>query len=58
MRDEIDSRFWVENHGAFSKDLAKLFAAAAANIGSGFKRLQEIQFDAPWKHESRGPGHA
>ncbi|HYW16753.1 MAG TPA: hypothetical protein VE891_11465 [Allosphingosinicella sp.] len=58
MRDEIDSRIWVEHHGAFSEDLAKLFAAVAANIGAGFKRLVEIQFDAPWKHDARGPGHA
>ena len=54
MRDEIDGRIWVEHHGAFSEDLAKLFA----NIGEGFKRLTEIQFDAPWKHDARGPGHA
>jgi hypothetical protein len=58
MRDEIDTRAWVEHHGAFSEDLAKLIAAAAANIGAGFRRLTEIQFDAPWKHDSRGPGQA
>ena len=58
MRDEIDGRIWVEHHAAFSEDLAKLFAAAATNILAGFKRLTEIQFDAPWKHEVRGPGHA
>jgi hypothetical protein len=58
MRDEIDGRIWVERHGAFVEDLAKFFAAAAANIGAGFSRLQEIQFDAPWKRDARGPGHA
>ncbi len=58
MRDEIDGRTWVEHHGAFSEDLAKLIAAAAANIAEGFRRLTEIQFDAPWKHDARGPGHA
>ena len=58
MRDEIDGRIWVQHHGAFSEDLAKLFAAAAAHIGEGFRRLTEIQFDAPWKHDAHGPGHA
>src|SRR5687768_16138625 len=58
MRDEMDSRIWVEHHGAFSEDLARLFASAAANIAAGFKRLNEIEFDAPWKRDSRGPGHA
>jgi hypothetical protein len=58
MRDEIDSRVWVEHHGAFAEDVAKFFAAAAANIGAGFKRLNEIQFDAPWKRDLRGPGQA
>jgi hypothetical protein len=58
MRDEIDGRIWVEHHAAFSEDLAKGFAAAAKYIGAGFRRLTEIQFDAPWKHDARGPGHA
>ena len=54
MRDEIDSRIWVENHHRFSDDLAKLFA----NIGAGFRRLNEIQFDAPWKRPAGRPGQA
>lgn len=58
MRDEIDSRIWVEHHDAFSEDVAKLFAAAAANIGAVLRRLNEIEFDAPWKRDLRGPGQA
>ncbi|HEY0130942.1 MAG TPA: hypothetical protein VGB57_06010 [Allosphingosinicella sp.] len=54
MRDEIDSRIWAEHGHAFSEDLANFFA----NIGAGFRRLNEIQFDAPWKRDARGPGHA
>ncbi|HEX8626023.1 MAG TPA: hypothetical protein VF782_13235 [Allosphingosinicella sp.] len=58
MRDEMDSRIWVEHGAAFSSDLAKALAAAAANFAAGFRRLNEIQFDAPWKRAARGPGHA
>ncbi|HEX9947904.1 MAG TPA: hypothetical protein VGA98_10225 [Allosphingosinicella sp.] len=54
MRDEMDSRIWLEHGHAFSEDLARFFA----RLGRGFKRLNEIQFDAPWKHGARGPGHA
>lgn len=58
MRDEIDGRIWVEHHGAFSNDLANALGRAAANFAAGFKRLNEIQYDAPWKRAARGPGHA
>lgn len=58
MRDEMDSRIWVEHGHAFSTDVARLVAGAAANIAAGYRRLNEIQFDAPWKHDARGPGQA
>jgi hypothetical protein len=58
MRDEIDSRIWVEHGQDFSNDLAKALARAAANFAAGFRRLNEIRFDAPWKPAARGPGHA
>lgn len=54
MRDEIDSRIWAEHGHVFSGDMARFFA----NLGAGFRRLNEIRFDAPWKRDSRGPGHA
>lgn len=58
MRDEIDSRIWADHGRAFSEDLARFFSTTAASVGAGFRRLNEIQFDAPWKRDSRGPGHA
>lgn len=58
MRDEIDGRLWVEHRESLSRDLATVFAGAAANFAAGLRRLNEIQFDAPWKGAARGPGHA
>lgn len=58
MRDEMDGRIWVEHHQAFSEDLAKFFAGIAAAVGTGFRRLNEIEFDAPWKRDAAGPGQA
>jgi hypothetical protein len=58
MRDEIDSRMWVEHGHAFSEDLANFFAGAAAAIGTGLRRLNEMEFDAPWERDFRGPGQA
>ncbi|HEX6375522.1 MAG TPA: hypothetical protein VFZ91_07350 [Allosphingosinicella sp.] len=54
MRDEIDSRIWVEHGHAFSESLAGFLAAA----GKGLKRLNEIEFEAPWKRDVRGSGRA
>jgi hypothetical protein len=54
MRDEIDSRIWNEHGHAFSESLEALFAT----IGTALRRLNAIEFDAPWKRDSRGPGHA
>jgi hypothetical protein len=58
MRDEMDGRIWAEHHQAYSSGIAAAFAGAAANLAAGFKRLNEIQFDAPWKRGVRGPGQA
>lgn len=44
MRDEIDSRLWVEHHQAFSSTVGALLGQAA----EAFRRLNAIQFDAPW----------
>jgi hypothetical protein len=51
MRDEIDGRYWVENHLRFTDDLARIFARLAA----GYRRLQAIQYAAPWASGSRPP---
>jgi hypothetical protein len=45
MRDEIDSRMWLEHHQSFAGNLTALFA----EIGKGLSRLNQIEFDAPWK---------
>ena len=48
MRDEIDSRLWLENGSAFTEDLARLFSLA----GEALRRLTEIQYRAPWRGEA------
>jgi len=58
MRDEIDSRIWAEHGHGFSEDLANFLASAGAAIGTGLRRLNEMEFDAPWERDSRGPGQA
>jgi hypothetical protein len=54
MHDEMDSRFWLAHGHAFSESVAGFFA----EIGKGLRRLNELEFDAPWKRDGRGPGHA
>jgi hypothetical protein len=58
MRDEIDSRMWVAHGHAFSESVAAFFAGLGTSIGAGLKRLNEIEFDAPWKRDVSGAGHA
>jgi hypothetical protein len=58
MRDEIDSRIWTEHHQNFSEDVASLLAAIGASVGTALRRLNEIEFEAPWKRDARGPGRA
>ena len=33
MRDEMDSRIWVDNHEAFSRDLERAFASVRLGLG-------------------------
>ena len=58
MRDEIDSRIWAEHGHGFSEDLANVFARIADSVGTGLRRLNEMEFDAPWKRDLSGPGQA
>ncbi|HYJ82150.1 MAG TPA: hypothetical protein VEW26_04810 [Allosphingosinicella sp.] len=58
MRDEIDSRIWVEHGHAFSEDLERFFTRIFTAIGVGLRRLNELEFDAPWQRDVRGPGQA
>ena len=57
MRDEIDSRIWTEHGQAFSESLAGFLAAVGDAVGTGLRRLNEIEFDAPWKRDA-GTGRA
>ncbi len=52
MRDEIDSRFWVEHHEAFSASVAD----AIDKLRVVFKQLHRHNFCAPWDAhcDSRG----
>ena len=45
MRDAIEAREWAEHGHALSEALASLFTA----VGDAFRRLNAIQFDAPWQ---------
>ena len=54
MRDETEIRLWAEHGHAFSETVAAFFA----DLGAGLRRLNELQFDAPWKRGLRGPGQA
>jgi hypothetical protein len=58
MRDEIDSRIWNAHGQTFSHDLDNFFARVGATVGTALKRLNEMEFDAPWKRDLRGPGQA
>jgi hypothetical protein len=51
MRNDFDSRFWAENHHRFTEDLGRFFAHLAA----GYRRLQAIQYSAPWASASHPP---
>lgn len=58
MRDEIDSRIWAQHHNGFSEDLEKFLSAIGSTIAVALRRLNEMEFDAPWKRDLRGPGQA
>jgi hypothetical protein len=58
MRDEIDGRIWAEHGHAFSENVANLLSTLGTTIGVGLRRLNELEFDAPWKRDLRGPGQA
>lgn len=59
MRDEIDSRMWIEHHAAFSRSVGGLFGSLKAGLASlkpALERLHSLEWDAPWRH--RGAGQA
>ncbi|MFL6858243.1 MAG: hypothetical protein ACJ8EB_10100 [Allosphingosinicella sp.] len=53
MRDAMEARIWAEHGHDYASQVAGLFAAA----GAAFRRLNAIQFDAPWERAGgRGAG--
>ena len=52
MRDVIDGRLWADHGQAFSTGLKQLID----DIGFGFRRLVEIEFDAPWRRAAAPNG--
>lgn len=55
MHDGMEARIWAEHGHDFAANVAGLLAAA----GAAFRRLNAIQFDAPWERGGkRGPGQA
>jgi len=49
MHDDFHSPEWADHHHRVSDMIHKLFAATMA----AFQRLNEDQFDAPWRREPR-----
>lgn len=52
MRDQMDSRIWIEHGPAFTAGIAGALAAIASAFAPALKRLHEIEFSAPWKQRS------
>ena len=62
MRDEMDARLWVDHHQAFSDSVGRLADAVGsflATIGVALRKLNQIEFDAPWRRDAaHGRGQA
>lgn len=52
MRDEMQSRDWVENHEAFTTAIAD----AIDKMRAVFERLRDHYFCAPWDDDCRDVG--
>ena len=48
MRDDYLSADWARSHGQFTDALSAFFHT----VGTSLKRLNAIQYDAPWKREA------
>ncbi|MGE5721952.1 MAG: hypothetical protein ACM3YM_05775 [Sphingomonadales bacterium] len=49
MRDEMDARLWAEHGSEFSAAVAGLLG----QVRTAFAKLYEIQYDAPWRRETK-----
>ena len=54
MHDEIDGRLWAAHGRQFGRDVS----AFLRQLARGFERLHALEWDAPWKRASKGPGLA
>ena len=50
MHEQFDSRLWAE-HGP---QITASIADALRKAGDAFRKLQEIEFDAPWRRRDNG----
>jgi hypothetical protein len=50
MRDAYDARMWGEHHQSFTSAINNIIAATMAAM----TKLNEIQFEAPWRAQPRG----
>jgi hypothetical protein len=51
MRYAMEARVWAERGHAFSAAVACILSGA----WTAMKKLNEIEFDAPWRHGPAGP---
>jgi len=49
MRDEFDGRLWVDHGAAFGDVVASFLDQLKLSL----KRLHEIQYEAPWLHDTK-----
>ena len=50
MRDAMEARLWAEHGHAFAVAVAGILAS----VWTALKRLNAIQFDAPWERDTSG----
>lgn len=48
MHEPFDSRLWADHHHEITAGMHELFL----KIGDAFRKLNEIEFDAPWRKPS------
>ena len=54
MRDAMEARFWADHGSDYANDIARLLKGVRAVLRDawiGFERLNEIEFDAPWRRQ-------
>ncbi len=50
MRDAYEARLWADHHQSFSSSINKIIDATMVAL----TKLNEIQFDAPWRRDAAG----